>query len=51
MILLYKNGFFKSISLNAVGSSTQYNVPMPVGNNLQAILKGESHLAKKNCGC
>ena len=47
---LQKTVFSKSISLNAVGSSTQYNVPMPVGNNLQAILKGESHLAKKIVG-
>lgn len=54
-LLIYDPGeqktvFSKAISLNSVGSSTQYNVPVPVGHNLQAILKGESHLAKKIVG-
>lgn len=54
-LLIYDPGqqrtvFTKAIVLNAAGSSTEYSVPVPVGNNLQAILKGESHLAKKIVG-
>lgn len=54
-LLIYDPGqqrtvFTKAIVLNASGSSTEYNVPVPVGNNLQVILKGESHLAKKIVG-
>lgn len=37
-------------SLDKSGSSTLYQLVMPTGNNLQVILKGQSHLAKKIVG-
>ena len=39
-----------NISLDKTGSTTLYNVIMPNGTGLQAILKGQSHLARKIIG-
>ncbi len=39
-----------NILLDKTGSTTLYNVIMPNGTGLQAILKGQSHLARKIIG-
>lgn len=39
-----------NVSLDKTGSTTLYNVIMPNGTGLHAILKGQSHLARKIIG-
>ncbi|PIT88577.1 MAG: hypothetical protein COU29_02250 [Candidatus Magasanikbacteria bacterium CG10_big_fil_rev_8_21_14_0_10_36_32] len=54
VILYDPSGFYLPYSLNVsldkTGSSTLYNVIVPNGTNLEAVIKGQSHLARKIIG-